>query len=203
MSNKTLLITLAQPEPDRTETFHGYVGESTELALEAGGKVSSRFGVRQLIGETPATIFGFATFPSRDAITTMFDSPEYHELVPAREESIAAVNAYIVDDTPITELAHPDGAYLVVVAAPNPDATADLLAYQAGSGPIFARHGGRSGAQLPVSGRPIGNTPATFVAVVEFPSAEAAEAVFEDPDYKALIPARDRGLSTLNVYVTT
>ena len=79
MSNKTLLITLAQPEPDQTETFHGYV------------------------------------------------------------------------------------------AAPNPDATADLHAYQAGSGPIFARHGARPGAQLPVSGRPIGNTPPPSSPSSSFP----------------------------------
>ena len=203
MSNNTLLVTLARPKPDQAETFHGYVGASTELAIEAGGEVSSRFGVRQLIGATPATIFGFATFPSGDAITTMFDSPDYQELVPAREQSIAAVNAYIIDDTPVTELANPDGAYLVVVAAPNPDAQADLQAYQAGSGPIFARHGGRPTAQLPVSGQPIGNTSAAFVAVLEFPSTDAAEAVFEDPDYQALVPARDRGLAVLNVYVTT
>lgn len=43
MSNNTLLITLAQPDPDQTETFHGYVGASTDLAIEAGGEVSSRF----------------------------------------------------------------------------------------------------------------------------------------------------------------
>ncbi|MGI9615866.1 MAG: DUF1330 domain-containing protein [Acidimicrobiales bacterium] len=202
MSNNTLLITLAQPKPSETETFHSYVGASTELALEAGGEVSSRFGVRQLIGDTPAAIFGFATFPSAEAITTMFDSPAYQALVPSREQSIDAVNAYIVDETPITELADPPGAYLVVVAAPNPEAMEDLQAYQAGSGPIFAKHGGKPAAQLPVSDRPVGDTPAAFVAVLEFPSAEAAEAVFEDPDYQPLIEVRDRGLAALNVYVT-
>lgn len=77
-----------------------------------------------------------------------------------------------------------------------------LQSYQAGSGPIFAKHGGKPAAQLPVSSRPVGDTPAAFVVVIEFPSAEAAEAVFQDPDYQALIEARDRGLASLNVYVT-
>lgn len=201
-SNNTLLVTLAQPKPDQTDTFHGYVGASTELALAAGGEVSSRFGVRQLIGETPAAIFGFATFPSSDAITTMFDSAEYKALVPAREQSIAAVNVFIIDDTPITELADPAGVYMVIVAAPNPAAMAELQTYQAGAGAIFAKHGGRPVAQLPVSGRPVGDSAAAFVAVFEFPSADAAEAVFADPDYEGLVSARDRGLAELNVYLT-
>lgn len=203
MPNNTLLLTLAQPKPDETETFHHYVESSTGLALQAGGEVSSRFGIRQLIGDSPAAVFGLATFPSADAITTMFDSPAYQSLVSAREQSIEAVNAYIVDDTPITDLPDPAGAYLVVVAAPNPDAMEDLQSYQAASGPIFAKHGAKPAAQLPVSGRPVGETPAAFVAVLEFPSPEAAEAVFGDPDYQPLIDARDRGLASLNVYVTT
>ncbi|MEM9651343.1 MAG: DUF1330 domain-containing protein [Actinomycetota bacterium] len=203
MSNNTLLITLAKPNREQTETFHGYVGASTELAIAAGAEVSSRFGVRPLLGDAPADVFGLATFPSSEAITTMFDSPAYQELVPAREQGIDCVNAYVVDDTPITELADPDGAYLVVVAAPNPEAADDLKSYQAGAGPVFAKHGGRPTAQLPVTARPVGNTPAAFVSVIEFPSAEAAEAVFDDPDYQSLVDARDRGLASLNVYVTT
>ncbi len=203
MSNNTLLLTLAQPNPDEAKTFQHYVGSSTELALEAAGEVSSRFGVRQLVGDTPAAVFGLATFPSAEAITTMFLSPDYQALVPARDQSIDAVNAYIVDDTPITELPDPDGAYLIVVAAPYADAIEDLQTYQAASGPIFAKHGAKPAAQLPVSSRPIGDTPAAFVAVLEFPSPEAAEAVFDDPEYQPLVEARDRGLASLNVYVTT
>lgn len=200
--NNTLLITLAQPTPDQTETFHDYVGSSTELAIAAGAEVSSRFGVRHLIGDAPATVFGLATFPTAEAITSMFDSPAYQALVPARDKSIDCVNAHIVEDTAVTSLPDPDGAYLVIVAAPNPAAMDDLQTYQAGAGPVFARHGGKPTAQLPVSASPIGDTPAAFVSIVEFPSAAAAEAVFDDPDYQPLIAARDRGLATLEVYVT-
>ena len=203
MPNNTLLITFAQPEPDEAETFHAYVGASTELAIEAGAEVSSRFGVRRLIGDDPAAVFGFATFPSAEAITTMFESDAYRALVPAREQSIECVNAYIVEDAPVTELPDPNGAYLVVVAAPNPAAMDDLQTYQQGAGPVFAKHGARPVTQFQVSGRPVGDTPAAFVAVLELPSSEAAEKVFDDPDYLPLIAARDRGLASLNVYVTT
>ena len=203
MSNQTLLVTFAQPNPDETETFAGYVGASTELALEAGGEVSSRFGVRHLHGDAPAAVFGFATFPSADTIDTMFDSDAYQALVPAREQSLDSVNAYIVDDTPATDLPDPDGVYLVTVAAPNPDAMDELAAYQQVAGPLAAKHGGAPVVNLPVTGHPVGVTPAAFVGVVEFPSTDAVDAFFADPDYEASIPTRDRALTSLNVYVTT
>ena len=202
-SNTTLLVTLAQPDPDEVERFHGYVGASTELALVAGAEVSSRFPVRSVIGDAPAAVFGLATFPSADAITTMFDGDAYRALVPDRDKSLVSVNAYIVDDTPVTELPDPAGAYLVVVAAPNPEAMPDLQAYQQASGPLFAKYGARPVAQLPVSGRPVGDTPAAFIAVLEFDSEADAIAVFDDPEYQEIVPLRDRGMASLNVYVTT
>ena len=199
----TLLITFAQPVPEEMARFQGYVGASTELALAAGGEVSSRFGVRSIIGEVPAAIFGLATFPSAESITAMFDDDAYQALVPDRDRSLEAVNAYIIDDAAVAELPDPSGVYLVIVAAPNPDAMEDLQAYQGGSGPIFAKHGARPVVNLPISGHPVGDTPAAFIAVLEFDSAEAVDEVFADPEYQALVPARDRGLASLNAYVTT
>lgn len=203
MSNNTLLITLAQPKPDETKTFHRYVGASTELAVEAGGEVSSRFGVRHIHGDAPAAIFGFATFPSADAITDMFGSDAYQALVPEREKSIECVNVYIVDDTPATALPDPQGVYLVTVATPNPEAMEELAAYQQVAGPLSTKHGGTAVVNLPINGHPIGDTPAAFVGIVEFPSAEAVDAFFADPDYQSSVPARDRALASLNLYVTT
>lgn len=203
MSNQALLITLAQPKPHEIDAFHGYVGASTELALEAGGEVSSRFGVRHIHGNAPAAIFGLATFPSADTITDMFNSDAYQALVPAREQSIECVNAYIVDDPPVTALPDPEGVYLVTVADPNPQAMDDLAAYQQVAGPLSAKHGGVPAANLPISSRPVGDTPAAFIGIVEFPSAEAVDAFFADPEYQATIPTRDRALSSLNLYITT
>jgi len=201
-TNTTLLVTLAQPNPDEVDTFHGYVGASTELAIEAGAVVSSRFGVTHIHGDAPAVVFGLATFPSAEAITTMFDSPAYQELIPARDKSIDCVNAYIVDDTPITDLANPDGVYLITVAAPNPEHMDDLGAYQKVAGPMSAKHGAVPVTNLPISDRPVGDTPAAFIGVAQFPSAEAVEAFLNDPEYTPSIPTRDRALSSLNLYVT-
>ena len=199
----TTLITLAQPVPEEMERFQGYVGAATELSLAAGAQVGNRFGVRPVVGDVPAAVFGFASFPSAEAITTLFDGDAYQALVPDRDKSLAAVNAYIVDDTATVDLPDTDGAYLVIAAAPNPEAIEDLQAYQAASGPLFAKYGARPVAQFAVAGQPVGTTPAAFIAVIEFDSPEAAVAVFDDPDYQAIVPQRDRGLAALNVYVTT
>lgn len=204
MTNNTLLITFAKPDPTQLEIFGSYVGASTELAMEAGGEVSSRFSVTHIHGDAPASIFGFATFPSSAAVTDMFDSEAYQALVPDRDKSVESVNAYIVEGPALTALDDPaDGAvYLAVVAAPNPAAMDDLAAYQQASGPLFAKHGAAPIAQLPISGHPVGDTPAAFVSILSVPSAEAVEAIFADPAYVAVTDIRDRALSSLNIYAT-
>lgn len=204
MTNNTLLITFAKPDPTQLEVFGSYVGASTELAIEAGGEVSSRFPVAHVHGDAPASIFGFATFPNPRAINDMFDSEAYQALVPDRDKGVESVNAYIVDDAALTALDDPsDGAvYLAVVAAPNPAAMDDLAAYQKASGPIFGKHGATPVAQLPITGHPVGDTPAAFVSILSVPSAEAVEAIFADPAYVAVTDIRDRALSSLNIYTT-
>ena len=52
-TNTTLLVTLAKPNLEEIETFQGYVEASTDLALAAGGVVSSRFSVDHLEGDAP------------------------------------------------------------------------------------------------------------------------------------------------------
>lgn len=204
MSNSSLLITLAQPNPEQAETFHSYVQSSTELALDAGGEVSSRFGVRHLHGDAPAVVFGLATFPDAAVIDDMFGSDEYQALVPAREASLDAVNAYVVDEPALTELPELEGdaVYLVTVAAPNPDNTADLATYQQIVCPVSAKHGAKAVAQLQVVGQPVGDTPAAFVAIAQFPSAAAVQDFFDDEDYLAVVDVRDRALRSLNLYVS-
>jgi uncharacterized protein (DUF1330 family) len=41
-----------------------------------------------------------------------------------------------------------------------------------------------------------------IIAIAAFPSAEAIDDFFADPDYQPIIGARDRALPTLNLYVT-
>lgn len=205
MSNDTLLITLAQPNPDHADVFHSYVEASTQLALNAGAVVSSRFGVRHIHGDAPALIFGLATFPTVESVLEMFAAPAYQALIPDRDKSIDCVNAYSVVDPPIAELDELEGdaVYLITVADPNPTAQAYLAAYQQAAGPLAVKHGAVPVARLPVVGHPVGDTPASFVAIARYPSADAVDDFLTDPDYLDVVDVRNRALRSLNLYVST
>jgi uncharacterized protein (DUF1330 family) len=202
MTNSALVLTFVQPKPSEIDAFHGYVGAATELAREAGGAPSSRFGVRSVLGDAPAAVFGLATFPTAEAATTMFESDAYKALVPARDGSVQSLNAYVVDAAPVSSLPDPDGVYMVVVGAPNPEAKEDLEAYQRVATQLVGKHGGKPVVKMPIASQVAGKTPAAFMAVAQFPSADAVEAFFNDADYKPIIETRNRALPTLNVYVT-
>lgn len=202
MSNNALVLTLVQPKPTAIEAFHGYVGAATALAAEAGGAPSSRFSVRPVLGDAPAVIFGLAIFPTAEAATSMFASDAYQALVEQRDGSVDSLNAYVVDAAPLDALPEPEGVYMFVLAAPNPDAMPDVAAYQKVAGQVMEKHGGKAVAKMPIGGRVAGSTPAAFLAVAEFPSADAVDAFFADPDYRPVVPTRDRAFAALNVYVT-
>lgn len=202
MTNPALVLTLVQPNPAKIDAFHGYVGAATELARQAGGAPSSRFGVRSVLGDAPASIFGLATFPSAEAATTMFQSGDYKALVPARDGSVEALNAYVVDAAPMSSLPDPNGVYMIVLGAPNPEAKEDLAAYQKVAGTVAAKHGGKPIVKMPISAQVAGTTRAAFLTIAEFPSAEAVEAFFADPDYEPIVETRNRALPSLSVYVT-
>ena len=41
-----------------------------------------------------------------------------------------------------------------------------------------------------------------MVLVMDFPSADAASALFESDAYRALVPVRDRGFTEMNILLT-
>ncbi len=95
-----------------------------------------------------------------------------------------------------------DKTTLVVTAMPNPAEAASMQAYLKGVLPMLMGVGGqlikRQKVRTSLSGPP------TFgmVLVMDFPSAETVEALFASADYAALIPARDRGFSSISIALT-
>ena len=47
----------------------------------------------------------------------------------------------------------------------------------------------------------VGNRPAKQLIIVEYPNREAVDMVFKSPEYKALIPTRDKAFSTYDVTI--
>jgi uncharacterized protein (DUF1330 family) len=92
-------------------------------------------------------------------------------------------------------------ATLVVTAVPNPTEMAAVQEYLHGVMPLLIGAGGalvrRLKTETVVNGRPAG-----MVLVMDFDSADSVAAMFESDEYNALVPARDRGFSEMNILIT-
>ena len=198
----TLFVTLAQPRAGEVERYWRYAEAATELFRAAGATPSAPLHLRHLVGDKPASVLSAAMCPDPAVIGAVLQGADYQALVPDREASLEWVDAYLVADPPITELPQPEGVFAVIVGVPNPDAPDDLQAYLSGAGPLYGKYGAQPVAQLMVTGRPVREPQGEFISLAGFESADAVEGLFSDPDYQALDGFRDRGLSSLDVYVT-
>ncbi len=92
--------------------------------------------------------------------------------------------------------------YLVVMATPKD--MEKVQHYQQESGPIMAKHGAiMPPVKLDVEKVLAGDINPVFIAQIEFPSAKHIENAFNDPDYLSLVSDRDKGFSTLNIFITS
>lgn len=92
-------------------------------------------------------------------------------------------------------------ATLVVTATPNPAEMASLQAYLQGVMPLLIGAGGKLIKRLQVSQVVHGN-PSGMAMVMDFESQEAIAGIFETEEYKALVPARDKGFKEMNILIT-
>ena len=90
---------------------------------------------------------------------------------------------------------------LVVMAVPNPNEMASVQSYLKGVLPLLKEAGGRLVKRLKVD-RLILGKPSGMVLVMDFDSADAITAMFESDGYAALVPARDRGFTEMNIQLT-
>ena len=87
---------------------------------------------------------------------------------------------------------------LVVTAVPNPNEMASVQEYLQGVLPLLLGAGGQLVKRLEVDDV-IHGTPSGMVLVMDFDTTEAITAMFESGDYAALVPARTRGFSEMNI----
>lgn len=92
--------------------------------------------------------------------------------------------------------------FLVVTCKIDKSKKEELKHYISGARPIFAQYGGRPSGQYEVKDTIIGNSQTTHIVVMEFPSVEAVQNVFKDPNYIALIPARTIAFPVLDILIT-
>jgi uncharacterized protein (DUF1330 family) len=90
---------------------------------------------------------------------------------------------------------------LVVTAVPNPDEMPAVQEYLKGVLPLLLGAGGTLVKRLKVD-EMIRGEPSGMVLVMDFDSAGAITGMFESDDYAALVGARDRGFSQMNIMLS-
>jgi uncharacterized protein (DUF1330 family) len=90
---------------------------------------------------------------------------------------------------------------LVVTAVPSPNEMASVQEYLQGVMPLLQGAGGKLVKRLKV-GKTVKGSPSGMVLVMDFDSADAISEMFQSDDYAALVPARDRGFSEMNILLT-
>jgi len=93
--------------------------------------------------------------------------------------------------------------FLHIEATPNPNEKDALQSYFAQVPSVIKQYGGVPIATYDVE-RALDNADCAAVfVVVSFPNRNAIDNFFEDDNYKAIVPLRDRGFSHLRFYITS
>jgi uncharacterized protein (DUF1330 family) len=88
---------------------------------------------------------------------------------------------------------------LVVTASPNPSEPEAMQDYLKGVLPLLMGAGGQPVKRLKVTDA-VGGTPGYgMVLVMNFESKDDVAAMFESEEYKALIPAREKGFTSMSI----
>ena len=94
-STATLAVT-ATPNPAAMEYMQSYLSQVGPLIMEYKGDVLHRGKVTHVIdGEPSFVILLLVQFDSEATIKTLFDSPEYAALKPARDKGFKSMNIVI------------------------------------------------------------------------------------------------------------
>ena len=94
--SKATLVVTATPNPAAMEDMQSYLSQVGPLIMEYKGEVLHRGKITHVIdGEPNFVILLLVQFDSQDTIKTLFDSPEYAALKPARDKGFKSMNIVI------------------------------------------------------------------------------------------------------------
>jgi len=92
-------------------------------------------------------------------------------------------------------------AYLTVICDINTNDKEAMKSYLSQALPLFGAAGGQPLMRLKRV-EMIKGSMAPLLSLIAFPSADAIRGVFDSPEYKKLIEARDKGFPDLSVAIT-
>lgn len=89
-------VTVVEDAPD---ALAGYFKVTDPLLKRAGAKIVRRFSISDVIlGRSPATTVVMVEYPSREAVDSVFGSPEYASISEVRDRAFSSYAITIVDD---------------------------------------------------------------------------------------------------------
>jgi len=99
MSQPVFLMIEATPNPNEKEALQSYLSQAPVVTKEYGGVPIATYDVETAIdhGEKPG-VFVVMSFPSRDAIKSLFSDPAYEALIPLRDLGFSQIRYFIVNE---------------------------------------------------------------------------------------------------------
>ena len=95
MEEKTTLVVTATPNPNEMASVQAYLQGVMPLLTGAGGTVVKRLKTDAVINGNSSGMTLVMDFDSEDAITAMFASDDYAELVPVRDRGFSEMNILV------------------------------------------------------------------------------------------------------------
>ena len=98
MSEKATLVVTATPNPSEMSSVQAYLKGVMPLLVGAGGALVKRQKVGRVINGQPSGLVLVMDFDSAEAVTELFASNAYSDLVPVRDKGFTEMNILVAND---------------------------------------------------------------------------------------------------------
>lgn len=93
-------------------------------------------------------------------------------------------------------------ALMIALATVNTEAKDKAAAYSEGVKPVLMQYGGKPVGRYPLTEQLVGEHAANVLLQVEFESVDAIKAFLGSDEYQALIPLREAGFLSMQIYAS-
>ena len=94
----TTLVVTGTPNPSEMKAVQDYLQGVMPLLIGAGGTLVKRLKVAKVVNGRPSGMALVMDFPSEEAVTELFASEAYEELIENRDKGFAEMNILVTND---------------------------------------------------------------------------------------------------------
>lgn len=98
MAEKATLVVTATPDPNEMPSVQAYLQGVMPLLKGAGGMLVKRQKIGQVINGRPSGMVLVMDFDSSDAVTELFESEAYADLITVRDKGFTEMNILVARD---------------------------------------------------------------------------------------------------------